>query len=405
MTAANPAAASPADRPTLTLVEGRDARLRRGHPWVYSNEIKMDAAAKALPAGTLVRLQGSDGRARGTAMFNPHTLIAARVLHADPGLRVDRSFWRRRLGQAIALRDKLVGTPFYRLAHGEADGLPGLIVDRYGDVLSVQVNAAGIEQALDDIVAVLQELLSPRAIVLKGDSAARRQEGLAEDVRLLAGSLDGAIEGEENGCIFVADPLAGQKTGWFYDQRENRAFMAGLCAGARVIDAYSHTGGFGLQAAKAGAESVEAIDRSELSLSFARRAAERNGVAGRFATTKADVFELFEARSNESERWDVVIVDPPAFVKSKKDLGPGTRAYRKLARLAARLVEPGGFLMLASCSHNVDPATFLDASLRGIADGDRTGRILRQAGAGPDHPVHPQLPESAYLKAVVLQID
>lgn len=405
MSSAPAASTNPADRPVVTLAQGRDARLRRGHPWVYSNEVTMDAAAKALPAGTVVRLQGADGRARGTAMFNPHTLIAARVLHADPGLRVDRAFWRKRLSAAIALRDRLIGTPFYRLAHGEADGLPGLIVDRYGDVLAVQVNSAGMALALDDIVAVLQELLSPRAIVLKGDSAARKQEGLAEEIRLLAGTLDGPVEGEENGTVFIADLLEGQKTGWFYDQRDNRAFMAGLCAGARVIDAYAHTGGFGLQAAKGGAASVEAIDRSGLSLGFAERAAERNGVAGRFTATKADVFDLFERRGAEGERYDVVIVDPPAFAKSKKDVGPATRAYRKLARLSARLVTPGGFLMLASCSHNVEADTFLENSIRGIGDADRTGRLLRQAGAGPDHPVHPQLPESAYLKAIVLQLD
>jgi len=397
---------SPASaRPEIHLMPGRDKRLRLGHPWVYSNEVRMGEAARALPPGGLVRLIAPDGACLGVATFNPHTLIAARRLSAEGGLAIDRAFFAKQLRRALALRTRLYDKPFYRLIHAEADGLPALVVDRFGDVVVVQANSAGMERLLPELTAALETVLAPRAIVLRDDSPTRALEGLADDVRLLSGALDGPVALEENGTTFFADPLGGQKTGWFYDQRDNRAFVARLSGGARVLDLYTYHGGFAVQAACAGATSVEAVDRSEGALANAAHAAEANGVADRCVFRRAEAFADLERLALAGERYDVVIADPPPFARAKKDVAAASRAYRKLARMAARVTAKGGLLLVASCSHNIDPGTFTDLVAAGLSDAQRSSRIIRQAGAGADHPVHPLLPETAYLKAVVLQVD
>ncbi len=395
----------PATRPTLTLQPGRHKRAASGHPWVYSNEIAMDAAAKALPPGSLVTLRTGEGRALGVATFNPHTLVSARLLDRDPSRRIDRGFFAARLEAALALRRRLYRDPYYRLIHAEADGLPGVVADRFGDVLVCQLNTAGMVALEAEWLAACAELLAPRAIVLRNDSAARALEGLAAETRIAAGTLEGPVELVENGARFLVDLREGQKTGWFFDQRDNRRFMADLAAGARVLDLYCFAGGFAIAAALGGADAVLALDRSEPALALAAASADLNGVGERCRFQRGDVFDTLARLVDAGERFDMVIADPPAFVKSKKDLGPGLRGYRKLARFAAALVAPGGMLFIASCSHNVEIDDFAEAVRRGIGDADRTGRILRSAGAAPDHPVHPWLPESAYLKAQVLALD
>jgi 23S rRNA (cytosine1962-C5)-methyltransferase len=396
---------NPTDRPTVTLLPGHQKRALHGHPWIFSNEIQMDAAAKALPPGSLVTLRTGDGRTLGVASFNPHTLVAARLLDRDPGRRIDRDFLARRLTRALAIRERLYDAPYYRLVHAEADGIPGAVIDRFGDIVVAQLNTAGMTRLETELVAALQSVLAPKAIVLRNDSPARGQEGLSEEVRVAAGSLDGTIEVHENKARFEVDLMGGQKTGWFYDQRDNRAFMAMLSKGARVLDLYCFVGGFATEAAVAGATDVTGIDRSEPALVLAGRSAALNGVAERCKFRRSEVFAELQTLANSGERFDVVISDPPAFVKSKKDLGPGLRGYRKLARLAAGAVAPQGYLFLASCSHNVTPEDFWEAARRGLEDAGRSARLLRSAGAAPDHPVHPHLPESAYLKALVLALD
>ncbi len=395
----------PKTRPIVTLQPGRHKRADSGHPWIYSNEIVMDAAAKALPPGTLVTLRKACGEALGVATFNPHTLVSARLLDRDAKRRIDRDFFAARLESALALRRRLYAEPHYRLVHAEADGLPGIAADRYGDVLVAQINTAGMARLEPEWVAACDAVLAPRAIVLRNDSPARALEGLEPELRIAKGEIDGPIELLENGARFLADPREGQKTGWFFDQRDNRRFVAGLSAGARVLDLYCYAGGFAVAAALAGADAVLALDRSEPALALAAAAAALNGVGQRCRFQRADAFGELSRLVAAGERFGVVIADPPAFVKSKKDLGPGLRGYRKLARLAAALVEPGGVLFIASCSHNVEPADFAEAVRRGLEDAERSGRILRSAGAAPDHPVHPWLPESAYLKAQALVLD
>ncbi len=391
--------------PTIRLHAGRQKRVQHGHPWVYSNEVQMDQPAKAVPPGSALRLVDAGGTPLGIATFNPHTLIAARMLTPDPAAVIDRAFLADRLARAVRMRERLFDRPFYRVVHAEADGLPGLIVDRYGDVVTVQANSVFMDQRIGDILAALDDVLNPSAVILRNDGSQRALEGLAEETRLAKGALDGALRLEENGNVFFADPLGGQKTGWFYDQRDNRAFIASLAKGARVIDFFSYNGGFAVTCATRGAASVMAVDRSQPALDNASRAAEANGVAGIFEARRAEAFNELERLANAGETFEVVIVDPPAFVKSKKDLGAGCRAYRKMTRLAARITAPGGFLLAASCSHNVDPPAFAEQVARGLVDAGRTGRILRSSGAGSDHPVHPHLPESAYLKAITLQLD
>ena len=387
------------------LQPGRHKRAAAGHPWVYSNEMVMDAAAKALPPGTLVTLRTAGGDPLGVATFNPHTLVSARIVERDIKQRIDRDFFAARLEAALALRRRLYGAPFYRLIHAEADGLPGIVVDRFGDVLVVQLNTAGMMALEAEFLTACQTVLAPSAIVLRNDSPARGLEGLDSELRVASGEIHGAVELIENGARFLCDPRAGQKTGWFFDQRDNRRFVAALSAGARVLDVYCFAGGFAVQAALGGATSVLALDRSEPALALAATSADLNGVGERCRFQRGDAFGELARLMDASERFDVVIADPPAFVPSKKDLGPGLRAYRKLARLGAGLVAPGGVLFIASCSHNVETSDFAEAVRRGLEDAGRSGRILLSAGASPDHPVHPWLPESAYLKAQVLVLD
>ena len=391
--------------PSVLLKAGEDRRVRSGHPWAFSNEILMDAETKALPAGSLVVMRAPGGQAIGVATFNPHSLIAARMLTSNPEANIDALFLGRRIANAVALRDKLIGVPYYRLIHAEADGLPSVIVDRFGDALVVQVNSAGMDALTPVLLEALEAELSPKTIVLKNDSPVRELEGLTREVTVVKGN-GGPIELIENGAKFVADLSEGQKTGWFYDQRDNRRFMARLAKDANVLDVYCYSGGFGVLAAKEGAKAVTCIDRSATALDAARQAAKLNDVEKVVSFEKSEAFDALEKLGGtHARKFDVVIVDPPAFVKSRKDLKTGVQGYRKLVRLAAPLVSRGGFLFAASCSHLVDPPVFADQVRRGLRDCERNGRILRTSGAALDHPVHPGLPETAYLKALTLQLD
>ena len=389
--------------PTVLLRAGEDRRVRAGHPWAFSNEILMDADTKAIPPGSLATLRAPGGEALALVTFNPHSLIAARVLSANPEATVDALFLGRRLAQATALRDRLVGVPYYRLIHAEADGLPGVIIDRFGEALVVQVNTAGMELLTPVLLEALDAELSPRTVVLKNDSSVRELEGLKRGTAVAKGDASQAIELVENDAKFVADLSGGQKTGWFYDQRDNRRFMADLAKGASVLDAYSYSGGFGVLAAVRGAKSVVCVDRSQPALDAAKAAGALDGVGKVVSFEKSEAFDALAKMSGT--HFDVVICDPPAFVKSRKDLKTGAQGYRKLVRLAAPLVAKGGFFFVASCSHLVDPPLFAEQVRRGLRDAGRTGRILRSSGAALDHPVHPGLPETAYLKALTLQLD
>ncbi|WP_043829556.1 class I SAM-dependent rRNA methyltransferase [Muricoccus aerilatus] len=391
------------DLPLIRLLPGRNRRAKGGHPWIFSNEVAMTPAARAIPPGSTVRVEADDGARLGVHHFNPHSLIAARRLSPDPAAVVDDAFWGERLGAALALRDRLFTTPHYRLVHAEADGMPGLILDRYGDLVALQANTAGMEEATPAILRALDALIAPRAVVARNEAGVRALEGLPEVTQLLRGT-DATGTVEEGSVTFSVDPLGGQKTGWFFDQRENRARVARLARGEAVLDAFCHTGGFGLQAAAAGAARVTLLDRSEHALATAMETARRNGLAERVEAVRGEAMDTLERMGREGARFGVVVVDPPAFAKSRKDIPAAIRAYNRLARLAAALVAPGGFLFIASCSHHVPSGEFADTVLAGLHRARRDSRILALTGAGPDHPLHPMLPESAYLKALTLQL-
>jgi 23S rRNA (cytosine1962-C5)-methyltransferase len=390
-------------RPLLRLNPDGGRRLRAGAPWVFSNEIAMRPEYRALPPGGLVRLEGDDGTRFGTFMFNPHSLIAARLLDRDPDAAIDRAWLRARLEAAMALRRRVCDGSWYRLVHAEADMLPGLIIDRYDDVLVIQANSAGMDRLQDEIATALAETLAPRAIVARNDAAARRQEGLEEAVHMLRGT-DATAEAHEGGARFPVDPLSGQKTGFFFDQRPQRDRVAALAAGARVLDVFCHTGAFGIRAAVAGAAAVSLIDSSRPALEVAARAAALSGVAARVTCQAGDAFAALEALAAAGERFDIVVCDPPAFARSRKDAAAGLRAYGRLARLAAPLVAPGGFLLVASCSHHAPEAEWAAQIAWGLRRARREAQIIAAGGAGPDHPVHPHLPETAYLKSRLLRL-
>lgn len=389
-------------RKTIIVPKGQRAKARDGSPWIFSNEIRMDPAAKALTPGAVVNVRGEDGREFGTGYFNPKSLIAVRLLAENCDAVIDAGFFEQRLRRALALRDAMYDRPFYRLFHAEGDGVPGLVIDRFDDTLTIQIGTAGMERQIDTIAAALEDVLKPKTVILRNDAPSRALEGLEPYVKTLKGE-GRRIAVEENGVRYIADLTEGQKTGWYYDQRDNRAFAARLAKGKTVLDAYSYTGGFGILAAKAGAKEVVCLDSSAPALALAEESARTNAVT--IKAVKADVFEELERLKAAGERFDIVLADPPPFVKSKKDLEPGAKAYRKLARLAADVTAPGGFLMVASCSHNIPPERFAQECAQGLLRAGRRAAMIHQSGAGADHPVHPLLPESAYLKAIVYALD
>ncbi|MGC9955089.1 MAG: class I SAM-dependent rRNA methyltransferase [Rhizomicrobium sp.] len=387
-------------RPVIRVKPREGRRARVGAPWLFSNEIEMPA--KTLAPGAVVNVTGDDGRVFGTGYFNSKSLIAVRLLDPAADVAIDAEFLATKLRRALSLRKTLYRAPFYRLVNAEGDGVPGLIVDRFADAVVVQITTTGMEALLEPLLAALDKTVAPAHVVLRADAPARALEGLESYVRAAKGEA-GRIAVEESGVRYFADMASGQKTGWYYDQRDNRAFIASLSSGKSVLDAYCYTGGFALAAARAGAKEVAGLDSSAPALALAEDAAAANGLSCNFV--RVDVFEELERLWASREKFDVVVADPPPFVKAKKDLEAGAKAYRKLARLAACVTAPGGFLLLASCSHNISPDRFAQECAAGVARAGRLARLIRQGGAPCDHPIHPMLPESAYLKALVYALD
>ena len=382
--------------PFVRLQPRMGRRLREGTPWAFSNEIVMDAPTKALPPGSLVNLQGDDGARFGTAIFNPHSLISARLVSSNENEVLSADFFASRLGEAARLRDAAIGVPHYRLIHAEGDFLPGLVIDRYGDLFVCQIGARGMMDAVDALTMALQKTLGARTIVIKGDRLTAERESIDLAEPLIVGAVPAHPRLTENDLAFAFDPVGGQKTGWFFDQRANRAIAARFARGSRALDLFCHTGGFGLTAIAGGASEAVCVDASERALALVKESAEVQGVAARVTTRKADVLETLSDLG--ADRFGVVVCDPPAFAKTRKDIEPAARAYQKLARECARLVEPGGVLALASCSHHMDPLRFAELNREGIRKAGRKARLIATRGADMDHPVHPALPETAYLK-------
>ncbi len=397
---------APTDMPTVRLMPKANARaIRHGAPWVYANELVIDRRTKNLAPGTLARLEDAERQPLGIVAVNPASKIAARMLDQDPEAQIDQSWFEAHITRALALRSQLYLDPYYRLIHAEADGLPGVVVDRFGDTCVIQPNAAWADVLIEPLCAALIKVTGVTNVLKNAGGRTRALEGLDDISTVLAGTAPGdALPVPMNGATYMADLTGGQKTGLFYDQRPNHAFAASLSRGARVLDVFAHVGGFGLAALAAGASSALAVDGSAPALALAERGAAAMNVSGQFTIRQGDAFDTLAALRDEGAEFDVVICDPPAFAPSRSALEAGLRAYERIARLAAPLVAENGILGLCSCSHAADLAQFRNASVRGIGRGGRRGIMLHTGFAGPDHPQLPQLAESGYLKSLFFRL-
>ncbi|UYM18642.1 class I SAM-dependent rRNA methyltransferase [Endozoicomonas euniceicola] len=389
----------------LRLKDRADRRLKAGHLWIYSNEIDTKATPlKGFATGELVVIENAAGKAIGTGYVNPNTLICARLVSRDAKYMLDKSLLVHRIKVALSLRERLFDKPCYRLVFGDSDSLPGLVVDRFGDVLVVQISTAGMELVKDQVVEALVQVLKPTGILLKNDGSSRKLENLPEYIEVAYGEVPDEVELEENGVRFLAPVMKGQKTGWFYDHRLNRDRLRHYVKGKRVLDVFSYVGGWGVQCAAFGAEEVICVDASEKAVDLVHRNAELNGLQDKVGTMQGDAFEALKQLKAEGEQFDVIIVDPPAFIKRRKDVKAGELAYRRINEMAMRLLSKDGILVACSCSMHLQRDSMLDALRAGSRHIERNLQIIEQGHQGPDHPILPAIPETEYIKAMTARV-
>ena len=390
-------------RPTadLFLRKGADRRLRAGHLWVYSNEIDTQRSAlQGFAAGDMVCVRSSGGQVLGSAYMEPQSLICARLYAVAEQAELDHSLFAKRLGEALRARQASFRRPCYRLVYGDSDLLSGVVIDRFDDILVVQLNNAGIEGYLEPLTGALVELLAPRGILLRRDSRSRREQGISAAGEVLYGAVPDEVPLEENGVKFLAPVHGGQKTGWFYDHRMSRARLAYWVEGKSVLDVYSYIGGWGVQAAAFGASEVCCLDSSAPALEGVLKNAALNGLHDRVTIRHGSAPETMALLREEGQRFDVVILDPPAFVQRRRDLKKGITAYRRINQLALQLLVPGGLLVSASCSMQLSRPDLVSALQQAAVRAGCQLRIVEQGFQGPDHPIHPAIPETEYLKTL-----
>lgn len=391
--------------PSLRLKANADRRLRAGHLWVFSNEVDVAVTPlNAFASGDQAILEAAGGKPLGVVALSPNNLICARLLSRDVKHVLDKSLLVHRINVALSLRERLFDQPCYRLVYGDSDLLPGLVVDRFGDILVVQLASATMEKHKDDVLAALIQVCKPSGILLKNDSAARDAEGLSRYVETAFGLVPEWVALEENGVKFEAPVMQGQKTGWFYDHRMNRARLAPYVKGKRVLDLFSYIGGWGVQAAAFGASDVMCVDASAFALDGVERNAALNGLTDKVACVEGDVFEALKQLKASEERFDVIVADPPAFIKRKKDLKNGEAAYRRLNEQAMRLLNKDGILISASCSMHLPEDDLQNILLTSARHLDRNIQLLERGAQGPDHPVHPAIPETRYIKSLTCRL-
>jgi len=389
----------------LRLKPKADRRLRAGHVWIYSNEVDTQATPlKSLQAGEQVVIESAQGKVLGVAIANPNSLICARLFGREIKYRLDKSLLVHRLNIALSLRQSLSDKPYYRLVYGDSDGLPGLVVDRFGDVLVVQIATAGMELIKEEIVEALVQVLKPTGVLIKNDARIRTAEELPEYVEVAYGEVPSLVPIEENGVRFEVPVFDGQKTGWFYDHRASRQRLQDYVVGKRVLDVFSYIGGWGVQAASFGAESVTCVDASEQALDWVEHNAALNDVAEKVATFHGSAFDVMKQLHSEGERFDVVIIDPPAFIPRRKDIRKGEQAYRRANELAMRLLTKDGVLVSGSCSMHLSRDSLVDILRASARHLDRQLQILEQGGQTFDHPIHPAIPETNYLKTLFARV-
>ena len=391
--------------PSLRLKTNSDRRIKGGHLWVFSNEVDTaQTPLTALQAGQEVQLETASGKVLGLATMSPDNLICARLHSRDASHGLDKSLLVHRIKIALSLREKLFDKPFYRLVYGESDLLPGLVVDRFADYLVVQISTPGMERVREQIVEALVQVFKPAGILFKNDGAARKAEKLDSYVEVAFGEVPQRVALEENGVVFEALVHSGQKTGWFYDHRMNRARLAPYVAGKRVLDLYSYIGGWGVQAAAFGASEVMCVDSSAAALDLVEHNAALNGVADRMAVVEGDVMDALRELKGAGEKFDVVIADPPAFIKKRKDIRNGENAYRRLNEQAMRLLNKDGILVSASCSMHLAENSLRDILLAASRHLDRHLVIAERGFQGADHPLHPAIPETGYIKSYFCRV-
>lgn len=388
----------------LQLKKDQERRILAGHDWVYSNEIDTGhTPLKPLEPGQPVEVFSQRGRWLGYGYANPRSLIAVRMTSRHRDHPLSAALFAERIHRALALRERLYPTPFYRLVHGEADALPGLIVDRYADLLVVQITTAGMERERPTLLATLEQIVRPQRILLRNDTAVREQEGLDQGIEWVLGDDPGEIELSEGGLRFRVSPRNGQKTGWFFDQADNRQLLHRLAPSGAVLDCCCYLGAWGLQAAAAGASSVTCIDSAANALATVQANAALNGLQARINSIQADAFEALRTLRDDQARFQMVILDPPAFIKRRRDEAEGQRAYQRLNRLGLEVLETGGLLLTSSCSFHMGPEAFLHSVQQAARRAGRRLQLIFTGSQGPDHPVHPAIPETAYLKTLVLR--
>jgi len=387
----------------IRLTKQSEKEILAGCPWVMRHQAMPSSEWETATPSDLARVETQKGVFVGVGLLNPLSQIVCRILTRKDE-KIDTQFFARLFKMALEKRERFYDKPFCRLVHSEADFLPGLVVDRYGDILVVQVTSAGMEALQSLWLPALEALLNPTAILLRNDVGARKLEGLKQENKILKGDIPPLVELVENDCIYFADLMHGQKTGWFYDMRDNRKKIVEYCEYKHVLDVFSHSGGFGVLAAKYGAASVTMVDSSALALDLAMQAAAKNGVEKSCTTIKGDAVAVMQKLAAEGKKFDVVITDPPAYVKSKKDVANGMKGYSKVAQAAAALVADKGLYFTASCSHHATRSAFNKAVLQGIKLAGKKAQILSELGASRDHPVHPQLAQNSYLKGLLVKI-
>lgn len=386
---------------TIKLKAHEERRLRAGHLWVFSNEIETGEGFRNIAAGSLCRVFDSRNKPLGIGYINPKTLMAVRMLSSKANAEINAEWFAGRIKSALALRERIYPTPHYRLIYGESDGLPGLVVDRYGDVLVAQMSTAGMDALKPVVIEALQSVLKPRGILLRNDIAMRETEGLKEEVEEI-GDVPDTVEISESGVRFEIPLKAGQKTGWFYDQHDNRNRLSRYVRDASVLDVFSYIGGWAMRAHGFGAKTISCIDSSATALQAAQRNAQINGA--HLETIKGSALDMLKQLRDQSRQFDVIIVDPPALIKRKKDTEAGLEHYASLNRVAMQLLVPGGILISCSCSHHLELEQLQRVLLREARTANRRLQILEQGGQGPDHPVHPAIPETRYLKGYFCRV-
>lgn len=390
---------------TLVLKKYEDRRLREGHLWIYSNEVDTaKTPLKTLEAGEQVIIEDFAGKKLGIATASPNSLICARLINRDVKHPLDKSLIVYRLNQALSLRERFFDEPYYRLVYGDSDGLCGLVVDRFGDYCVVQTTTAGMEKVKDDIVQALVKVLNPTGILFKNDSKARALEGLPTYIEVAYGDVPKLLPLVENGVKFVAPAHDGQKTGWFYDHRESRAQLQRVVKGKRVLDVFSYAGSWGVQAAAFGASEVTCVDASEFALDIVKQNAALNGLEDKVHTLQGDAFQMLTELKQQGEQFDVIVLDPPAFMQKRKDHANGLQAYRRINELAMRLLVRDGILVSGSCSMHLKTEELVDVIRGASRHLDKTAQVVFIGGQGADHPVHPAIPETSYLKCVMARV-